>query len=308
MASSRWFLARRPSSEIHSRSLQLRLDLLAGVQLLLGEQAGLDALGELDLLLGVEQRDLADLLEVVLDRVGRGAGDLTTCWTGSSVSSESDMTKPWPRSCRPWRRLLLVAVLGVLVVGRRRRPRRPRRPRRRPPRPPRGRPLRARRPRPRRSRRRRRRRPSWRRPSWPRRLAARLGRVPSSPWSPWRRRGRLGRCRCTLLGLHDGLGGRAGLGAGGSDGTSRHGGLTDADAGGREAADDGAETLGVLDVRLLARGAQLLGAHGAVGPTAQNEVLQGGVLELTRKSGMRGLGRHERPFGSATPGTGPGGR
>ncbi len=41
---------------------------------LVGEQAGLDALGELDLLLGVQQGDLADLLEVVLDRVGGGAG------------------------------------------------------------------------------------------------------------------------------------------------------------------------------------------------------------------------------------------
>ncbi len=75
MASSRWFLARRPSSAIHSQlAAELRVELLAGVELLLGEQAGLDPLGELDLLLGVEQRDLADLLEVVLDRVGGGAG------------------------------------------------------------------------------------------------------------------------------------------------------------------------------------------------------------------------------------------
>ncbi len=43
-------------------------------ELLLGEEAGLDALGQLDLLLGVEQRDLADLLEVVLHRVGGGSG------------------------------------------------------------------------------------------------------------------------------------------------------------------------------------------------------------------------------------------
>ena len=50
-------------------------ELLGAVELLFGEQAGLDALGELDLLLGVEQGDLADLLEVVLDRVGGGAGD-----------------------------------------------------------------------------------------------------------------------------------------------------------------------------------------------------------------------------------------
>src|ERR1039458_2003189 len=37
--------------------------------LLLGEQPRLDPLGQLDLLLGAEQRDLADLLQVVLDRV-----------------------------------------------------------------------------------------------------------------------------------------------------------------------------------------------------------------------------------------------
>ena len=44
-------------------------------ELLLREQAGLDAHRELDLLRGVEQRDLADLLQVVLDGVGGGAGD-----------------------------------------------------------------------------------------------------------------------------------------------------------------------------------------------------------------------------------------
>ena len=54
----------------------LQVDPLVGGQapaalgeLLLSEQARLDALGQLDLLLGVEQRDLADLLQVVLDRV-----------------------------------------------------------------------------------------------------------------------------------------------------------------------------------------------------------------------------------------------
>ena len=59
---------------VAGRGASVGVDLLAGVELLLGEQAGLDALGELDLLLGVEQRDLADLLEVVLDRVGGRAG------------------------------------------------------------------------------------------------------------------------------------------------------------------------------------------------------------------------------------------
>jgi hypothetical protein len=43
-------------------------------ELLLGEQARLDPLGQLDLLPGVEQRHLPDLLEVVLNRVGRSPG------------------------------------------------------------------------------------------------------------------------------------------------------------------------------------------------------------------------------------------
>ena len=43
-------------------------------QQVLGVQAGLNALGELDLLGGVEQRHLADLLEVVLDRIRGGPG------------------------------------------------------------------------------------------------------------------------------------------------------------------------------------------------------------------------------------------
>jgi hypothetical protein len=51
-----------------------RRQLDPGVQLLLGEQSGLDALRELDLFTGVQQRDLADLLEVILHRVGGGAG------------------------------------------------------------------------------------------------------------------------------------------------------------------------------------------------------------------------------------------
>lgn len=55
-------------------ALELRRELVGVGELVLGEQAGLDALGELDLLLGVEQRDLTDLLQVVLDGVGGGAG------------------------------------------------------------------------------------------------------------------------------------------------------------------------------------------------------------------------------------------
>ncbi len=69
-------MARRPSSAIHSSSSwSLALTLPPLRELLLREQAGLDPLGELDLHLGVQQRDLADLLEVVLDRVGGRAGD-----------------------------------------------------------------------------------------------------------------------------------------------------------------------------------------------------------------------------------------
>ena len=69
-------MARRPSSAIHSRSRRsCGSSGVPGVQLLLGEQARLDPLGQLHLLLGVEQGDLADLLEVVLDRVGGGTGD-----------------------------------------------------------------------------------------------------------------------------------------------------------------------------------------------------------------------------------------
>ena len=54
-------------------TLELHVYLVAGVELLLSEQTGLDALCELDLLLGVEKCDLANLLEVVLDRVSRSS-------------------------------------------------------------------------------------------------------------------------------------------------------------------------------------------------------------------------------------------
>ena len=66
-------MARRPSSAIHSRSIRASAGRPALGQLLPGEQAGLDPLGQLDFLLGVEQRHLADLLQVVLDRVRAGA-------------------------------------------------------------------------------------------------------------------------------------------------------------------------------------------------------------------------------------------
>ena len=70
-------MARSPSREIQRRSrcmsrVELLLALVGGTQPLRGVEPGLDPLGQLDLLLGVEQRDLADLLEVGPDRVGGG--------------------------------------------------------------------------------------------------------------------------------------------------------------------------------------------------------------------------------------------
>jgi hypothetical protein len=57
---------------------QLRAELFGrvrgAVHPLGGIEPGLDALGELHLVLGVEQRDLADLLEIRPDRISRGGG------------------------------------------------------------------------------------------------------------------------------------------------------------------------------------------------------------------------------------------
>jgi hypothetical protein len=44
------------------------------VELFVGKKPSFDSLGKLDLLLGVQQRDLADLLQVILHRVSRGTG------------------------------------------------------------------------------------------------------------------------------------------------------------------------------------------------------------------------------------------
>ena len=118
-------MARSPSREIqHQVALhvadELLLALVGGAQPLGGVEPGLDPLGQLDLLLGVEQRDLADLLEVGADRVG-GGGQL-----GVAAGLLERLG-------------LLVVPLEVVVGGgaRRRRPRRPgpARPAPRPPRP-----------------------------------------------------------------------------------------------------------------------------------------------------------------------------
>ena len=68
---------------VSRRPLELTLALEAhgvalGVQQVLGVQAGFDALGQVDFLLGVQQTDATDLLEIILDRVrGRACGDDT---------------------------------------------------------------------------------------------------------------------------------------------------------------------------------------------------------------------------------------
>ena len=70
-------MARSPSREIQSRSRRSGVGSFspsssASAQPLGRVEAALDPLGQVDLLLGVEQRDLADLLEVGPDGVGRG--------------------------------------------------------------------------------------------------------------------------------------------------------------------------------------------------------------------------------------------
>ena len=71
-ASSRWSLAARPSATIVAQvGAQLGRDRRRSVgELLLGEEAGLDPLGEVDLLRGGEQLGAADAVEVRPDQVG----------------------------------------------------------------------------------------------------------------------------------------------------------------------------------------------------------------------------------------------
>ena len=65
-------MARVPSSAIHSRSIRWSVVRVRppSASFSSANRPGLDPLGQFDLLLGVEQRHLADLLQVVLDRVG----------------------------------------------------------------------------------------------------------------------------------------------------------------------------------------------------------------------------------------------
>ena len=308
MASSRWFLALLAVlGDPPQLALELRVDLGAGVELLLGEEAGLDPLGELDLLLGVEQGDLADLLEVVLDRVGGGAGggDLLGRGVVLVVVGEDEAGGLLDLLARPWPRGLGVVVgrLGVAVV------RRPRRPARRP-RPPGRCPRSA---------------SSTsssaatspagtsaasaaflagRRPSWPR---------PSSPGRPRRRGGPAWRSAALAAGLVPApallggglLGGRSGGGAPGGgrgDGAVRGLGVErHVDALLLERAQHGLHALG-RDLRLHERRPQVLAVHRADGGTDPHQLLQGRVAELGRqrlgRAVSRGGGggdlRHER--------------
>ena len=69
-------MARSPSmTRARSSRLRAALKSLDDAQQMLGVQAGLDALGQLDLVGGGEQRDLADLVQVDAHQVGR-RGDL----------------------------------------------------------------------------------------------------------------------------------------------------------------------------------------------------------------------------------------
>ena len=114
-------MARRPSSAIHSRSSSFwnSRTLPFERQLLLGEEAGLDPLGEFHLLLGVEQRDLADLLEVVLDRVGGGSGrgDLLGGGVIVVVADDEGLVLDLGGLDRRRGRLLGLRLVGLLDLG-----------------------------------------------------------------------------------------------------------------------------------------------------------------------------------------------
>src|SRR5699024_4204680 len=98
-------------------TLVLALDVLGLGELVLGEEAGLDPFGEFDLLGGVEQRDLTDLLQVVLDRIGRGTGGddlLCRCVVVVGVG-EDEATCFFGLGLLLL--LLLLLVLAVLFLG-----------------------------------------------------------------------------------------------------------------------------------------------------------------------------------------------
>lgn len=83
-------------------------------QLLFGEETRLDAHRELDLFGRVQQRNLSDLLEVILDRVGRRAGDLRGVDRDVLVVVRRDDD----RAGRQRLGELRLAVVVVLVVAR----------------------------------------------------------------------------------------------------------------------------------------------------------------------------------------------
>ncbi len=66
-------LAVRPRTTSRSRSPEAGVEVGGAREAFLGEEPGLDAAGQLDLLGGGEQRDAADLAQVLPEQVGGGA-------------------------------------------------------------------------------------------------------------------------------------------------------------------------------------------------------------------------------------------
>ena len=260
-------------------------------QALFGEQARLDALGEVDLLLGVQQGDLADLLEVVLDRVGRrtGGDDLLgrlVVVVGVGEDEAARLVGLFGLLRRGGRLVRVVAldldlvglvdVVGLAATALD------------------GRSLGG----------------GLARCTLGRGdrcgVVSRGGRAVSRSGGAAAGDDRLGcgladragRDRCGLLGcgLLDGASGGA-RGAGRRRCGHRRGREVDVDPGGHESTEDSLETLGVTDLCLLAGIAEGLRVDTTVGRTTTEEFLESGVLEFTREGGIRRDGRHKRPFG-----------
>jgi len=265
----------------------LRVELEPGVESLLGEQASLDPLGELDLLLGVEQGDLADLLEVVLDRVGsrsgcddllRGSvvvvgvrvgesagvlslvGDRLAVLGVDSHVVDGNVVDDHLVDDHLDGRDLVVSGVDVVDVDRA------------------------------------------------------VGAVPLVGVCGGRLRlragGRRRRARRSLAGrglllrrrrVGDSRRARRTPRGGGSHLGDDGDRLVDRDPGSREASEHRLESLGVLDLGGLACGAERGCVDAAVGATAPYELLECRVLELARESGAGGEGGHKQPFGRTRP-------
>ena len=119
-ASSRWFFAARPSVTIVRRSARSWASrsppcLVGDGQALLGEQAGLDPLCQVDLLLGGEQLGAADAVEVSPDEVGGDAALVLDGVRGSSsMASSSSSTSS--RSTSPSRTSTSMPEIAPVAV------------------------------------------------------------------------------------------------------------------------------------------------------------------------------------------------